>query len=204
MNTPTILFDYSGVLTTSLSLPQGDLPFDPDALFIELAGALSTLDPHPWHDLERGQIPLTEFCDYIDERIPGGSAMFAADSDLNVMKNLELRPERLAVAEELQAAGRRVGLVTNNVAEWQPHWLPRLPTGVFDVVIDSAAVGCRKPEAAIYTLAMEQMGVDDSGSVLFIDDFEWNVTGAIEAGLQGLHCPADLDLRAAIDQLGLL
>ena len=197
----TVLFDYSGVLTTSLGLADVALTFDQDAMFVEMAAALAGSEPHPWHELERGEISLDAYCEYIESKVPGSSIMFASDSDLNVMANLDLRTERVQVAERLRDEGKRVGLVTNNVAEWQDFWLPRLPTSLFETVIDSAAVGCRKPEPEIYQLAMQQLGVSDAASVLFIDDFEWNVAGAEAVGMVGLHCPAELDLDAAVDGL---
>ena len=70
--------------------------------------------------------------------------------------------------------------------------------GLFEIVIDSAGVGHRKPEPGIYELAMQRLGIVEPSTVLFIDDFEWNVAGATDIGMVGLHCPADLDLRSAL------
>jgi len=197
-----VLFDYSGLLTTSLALPADIAAFDAGLLAAEMLPALSVADqPHPWHQLERNEITLAAFCDYIDEKVPGSSVLFAADSTHNVMRNLTVLPERLKVAKDVRARGLAVGIVTNNVAEWKPHWRPRLPPGLFDVVVDSADVGFRKPDLEIYQIALNQLGTDDPSTVLFIDDFEWNVAGAIAAGLAGLHCPAELDLGGAVAEL---
>lgn len=198
-----VLFDYSGVLTTSLHMPTDDVPYDPDALLTEMVAALASPEPHPWHELERGEISLQSFIAHVESKVPGAGVLFDASNADNVMGSLDLVPERLAVAAELKQRGVRTGLVTNNVAEWKPFWLPGLPPGLFEIVIDSADVGHRKPEPAIYQLALRQMGIDDPSTVLFIDDFEWNVTGAIEIGMMGLHCPAELDLRAALNDLGV-
>lgn len=193
-----VLFDYSGVLTTGLHMPTEDVPFEPDALFAEMASALASNDPHPWHDLERGQITLEKFVAYIEEKVPGSSVLFAVDGEHNVMANLTVLEERVTLAADLKEQGLRVGLVTNNVAEWQTFWLPGLPDGLFEIVIDSADVGCRKPEPEIYELAMRRLGITDPATVLFIDDFEWNVTGATDVGMVGLHCVDGLDLRGAV------
>lgn len=199
-----VLFDYSGVLTTSLHLPTEGVGYDPDAVLTEMIVALSSSEPHPWHELERGEITLVAYVDQVEVKVPGAGVLFAADSDLNVMAELRLRAERIAIAAAVKAQGFRVGLLTNNVLEWQPHWLPRLPAGLFEVVIDSSAVGLRKPEPEIYQLAMRALDCDNPSRVLFIDDFEWNVTGAIDVGMQGLHCPVDLDLAAALVSWGVL
>jgi putative hydrolase of the HAD superfamily len=196
-----VLFDYSGVLTTSLHMPTEDVPYDPDALLTEMIAALASPDANRWHELERGEISLDAYIGYAESRVPGAGVLFAVESEHNVMASLELLDDRIAIARELSQQGLRVGLVTNNVAEWRPFWLPRLPEGLFEIMIDSADVGHRKPEPAIFELAMQRLGIGDPATVLFIDDFEWNVAAAIATGMVGLHCPADLDLRAAIQGL---
>lgn len=201
MTIDVVLFDYSGVLTTGLHLPTENVPFDPDLLLVEMVNALSGTDGDPWHELERGEISLDAYIDLVEERVPGAGAMFSLKSDLNVMRNLEVLDDRIALAQDLKAAGKRVGVVTNNVAEWQPLWLPRLPVDLFEIIIDSSVAGCRKPEAAIYEVALAQLAVTDPSTVLFIDDFEWNVAGATAVGMVGLHCTAAIDLRAAVMDL---
>lgn len=196
-----ILFDYSGVLTTGLHMPTEDVPYDPDTLFLEMAHSLSTTDPDPWQELERGEISLDTYIDHIESKVPGAGSFLTAESANNVMGSLQLRDERIALVAELKERGVRVGLVTNNVAEWEQLWRPRLPEGLFEIMIDSSQVGCRKPEAAIYELALDQLGIVDPATVVFVDDFDWNVTGATDVGMIGVHCTADLDLRAEITAL---
>jgi len=193
-----VLFDYSGVLTTSLDVPSGDMPFDLDAVVGEFIVALSSSEPHPWHELERGEMSLGEFCSYVESRVEGASALFAVESELNVMANLQLLDERIELVRELKASGYRVGLVTNNVAEWQPLWRPGIPTGLFEMVMDSADVGCRKPEPEIYQRALDAMNIARPATALFVDDFEWNVAGAEAVGMTGLHCASGSDLRASV------
>jgi len=57
---------------------------------------------------------------------------------------------------------------------------------VFDVIIISALVGVRKPDALIYQLALERLGVS-AGEALFVDDLADNVEGARKAGLQAIQ-----------------
>ena len=196
-----VLFDYSGVMTTDFDVPTEGVPYDVDALFTEMVGAMMNQHDHVWHELERGEITLDAFIADVESRVPGAGAAFAPDSDTNVMANLGLRAERVELVRELTDAGIGVGLVTNNVAEWEPLWRPALGD-LFEVVIDSSAVGSRKPEPAIYQLAVERFAADP-GRVLFIDDWTWNVDGAVEAGLRGLHCAPDIDLaREVWDRVG--
>lgn len=198
MTISTVLFDYSGVLTTSIDLPLVDVTYDPYLLRAEMARAQSIHHEDPWHKLERGEGSLEDYLDDLESRVPGARALFETDSPTNLIGVLQLRDDRLRLAADLKAADYRVGVVTNNVAEWQPLWRPRLPGGLFEVIIDSAYVGCRKPEPAIYQLAMNMLGLDDPSEVVFIDDFESNVEGAEAVGMVGLHCGPDTDLGAEL------
>lgn len=196
-----VLFDYSGVMTTNLGLPTGELPCDRDALAVEMLGALANeADAHPWHALERGQISLDAFIAYMESAVPGSGVLFDVASPMNAMAVLELLEDRVELVRSLSSRDYKVALVTNNVAEWQPLWQPRLPPGLFPVVIDSSAVGFRKPEAGIYRAALDAVGVSANAAV-FIDDFEWNLVGAAEVGMQTVHCTPGLDLAMALEAL---
>jgi putative hydrolase of the HAD superfamily len=53
---------------------------------------------------------------------------------------------------------------------------------MFDVVVESSVVGCRKPEPAFYTLACERLGVEPSACV-FLDDLGVNLKPARAMGM---------------------
>ena len=59
-------------------------------------------------------------------------------------------------------------------------------TDAFDAIVISGEVGLVKPDARIYSLAAERLGVP-VGECLFVDDFVENVAGARAAGMQTLH-----------------
>ena len=52
----------------------------------------------------------------------------------------------------------------------------------FDVYVNSALVGLRKPDPAIFYLALEQLGVEPQ-QALFVDDMIYNVDIARELGI---------------------
>ena len=65
---------------------------------------------------------------------------------------------------ELRGRGYRLAICTNNVREWEARWRAMLPVDeIFDVVVDSAFVGTRKPERRIYELTLERLGVAARG-----------------------------------------
>ena len=66
----------------------------------------------------------------------------------------------------LRGRGLRTALLTNNVREWEPLWRAKVPEldDLFEVVVDSAFVGMRKPEPEIYRLTLERLGESRPGS----------------------------------------
>ena len=56
---------------------------------------------------------------------------------------------------------------------------------IFEVVVDSAFVGTRKPERRIYELTLERLGVS-ADAALLIDDLELNCDAARELGIDAI------------------
>ena len=69
-----------------------------------------------------------------------------------------------------------------------------------DQVIISAEVGLAKPDARIYRLAVERLGVAP-GEAVFIDDFPANLEGARAAGLRALYFHSREQALAELEQL---
>lgn len=70
----------------------------------------------------------------------------------------------------------------------------------FDDMIISAEVGLVKPDARIFQLAVEQLGVD-AGKAVFVDDFQLNVEGAKLVGLQGICFQSPQQMKLDLEQL---
>ena len=101
----------------------------------------------------------------------------------------ELKPNDPMIARmrALRDHGYRMALLTNNVREWQPLWRTMLPVDeIFDVLVDSGFVGMRKPDAEIYELTLERLGLP-AGACLFVDDTEVNCDAARELGMAAVH-----------------
>jgi len=107
----------------------------------------------------------------------------------------------LGAARRLRRDGHLIGVLSNNVREWEPYWQPIIaPAGGFDVIVDSCRVGVRKPDPRIYRLAEEAAGTGAAGSVL-IDDVAENVEAALAAGWRAIHFRAT---GQALEDLGAL
>ena len=93
----------------------------------------------------------------------------------------------IELMQELKDAGYRMAMLTNNVREWEPLWRPMLPVDeIFETVVDSGFVGCRKPEAKIYAITLDRIGLP-AESCLFVDDVQVNCEGAEKAGMTAVH-----------------
>src|SRR3712207_2291617 len=89
-------------------------------------------------------------------------------------------------------------MLTNNVREWEPRWRSMLPIDdVFEVVVDSAFVGMRKPDPRIYELTLERLGLP-AGACAFVDDLEHNIEAARSLGM---HAVWFQDTEQAIAEL---
>ena len=72
----------------------------------------------------------------------------------------------------------------------------------FDLIVYSAAEGVMKPDAAIFLRTLQRLGCAPHEAV-FIDDFAHNVEGARAVGMYAIHYRASMDLRAALEDLGV-
>jgi putative hydrolase of the HAD superfamily len=108
----------------------------------------------------------------------------------------------IELMRELKETGYRMAMLTNNVREWEPLWRAMLPVDeIFETVVDSGFVGCRKPESRIYELTLERIAAP-AGTCLFVDDVEVNIDGARKAGMSAVHFrdneQAIAEIRAAL------
>ena len=102
----------------------------------------------------------------------------------------------------LREAGYRTGLVTNNAKEFREGWRSLIPIDeLFDSVVDSSEVGVRKPDPAIYRIALEQVEVSAERAV-FVDDFPGNIQAAEGLGMLGILVEDDpAAALASLDRL---
>ncbi|MFC5829633.1 HAD family hydrolase [Nonomuraea insulae] len=109
--------------------------------------------------------------------------------------------EWLAQLHRVRERGLFVGMLSNMPPAWEEHWRRMVPPeGVFDDVVNSAQVGCRKPDPEIYALAARRAGVPAAQCVL-IDDLAKNCEGARDAGWQAIQFG---DTAVAIEELDAL
>lgn len=116
----------------------------------------------------------------------------------------QVRPEMVALVEELAGNGVKVGVLTNNAKEARAWWNSGvLPVESFTAVVDSSEVGMRKPDPAIFVATAERMGCDVN-ELLYFDDMAENVAGAAAAGLVAKAFTDPDECRRVCEGHGLL
>jgi putative hydrolase of the HAD superfamily len=188
-----IVSDFGGVLTSPLMdafarLDEGTEV--PTEVYAEaMAHSLARDGVHPLFALERGEITEAEFLARIERGIEASLGRPVPLDGFGARLMEQLQPNRKLFdhfAELKRDRGLRFALCTNNVREWEPLWRPKLPIDeVFDVVVDSAFVGTRKPEPEIYALTLDRIGLP-AQECAFLDDLEINVQAAREHGMHGI------------------
>jgi putative hydrolase of the HAD superfamily len=116
-----------------------------------------------------------------------GSAVALDTFGERYFRHLQPNERLIDYMRELRARGYKLAICTNNVREWEARWRAMLPVDeIFDVVVDSAFVGSRKPEPRIYEITLERLGAA-AATTLFIDDVEVNCEGARRLGMRAIR-----------------
>jgi putative hydrolase of the HAD superfamily len=188
-----VISDFGGVLTSPLlqafNRVQDDIDVPIEAYGAAMAYSLEHDGEHPLYVLERGEITEAEFLARVGRGLETvlGRHVELHGFGAQLMQALEPNRELFDYYATLRTErGLRFALLTNNVREWESAWRSMLPIDdLFEVVVDSAFVGMRKPEPEIYALTLERLGLPAAACV-FVDDLEHNVAAARESGMHGI------------------
>jgi putative hydrolase of the HAD superfamily len=202
-----VLWDFGGVFTpspfTSTRSYAESLGITNEALIAIAFGPYDEDTDHPWHRLERGEGTLADAMAHaIADAATQGvefdpKAFFATMRDDGVDRSVVTDKIR-----ELKAAGVRHAIITNNAREFADGWRAMLPVDeLFDVVVDSCQVGMRKPNPAIFLLALERLGGVAPDRAVFLDDFAPNVAAARAVGIHGVVVTDPAAAMAELDAL---
>jgi len=205
-----VICDFGGVLTTPLI--QSFMAFqDTTGITTEVLGkgmqaATEANGENPLFEMERGEITEVAFLEKLTDSL---EPLLGHRPEMHRFKEiyfeaLDPNPEMIELMRELKAEGYRMAMLTNNVREWEPLWRSMLPVDeIFETVVDSGFVGCRKPESKIYALTLERIGMSPE-QCLFVDDILVNCEGAQKAGMSAVHFQdsdqAITEIRAALGQ----
>ena len=177
-----VLWDFGGVILSS--------PFEAfnryetaNGLPLDFIRGVNATDPdtNAWALLERSDVSPEEFDALFAEestrlghRVPG--------ADVLALLSGELRTEMVTALDRVIRSGYRTACLTNNVVGGEQ----RMDVGdvmvMFDHIVESSKVGCRKPEPRFYEIACESVGVEP-GECVFLDDLGINLKPARAMGM---------------------
>jgi epoxide hydrolase-like predicted phosphatase len=206
-----ILFDFGGVFTDSPFHAVHDYGSELGVGSAEVTeiifGSYENDGDHPWHQLERGEISMENTRDMILELgRKRGLEVDIYELFMRMAGNNAGADNRQVLVERvhgLKREGYPTGLVTNNVAEFGDGWRGLLPVDeLFDFVVDSSAVGVRKPDPKIFEIALGYLEGIAPHETVFLDDYQANVEAARSMGMHAITVTDDLE--AVITELDSL
>jgi putative hydrolase of the HAD superfamily len=190
----TVISDFGGVLTTPLIQSFAAVQDQTGVPFEELVNGMTRIQEedgrHPLFELETGRLTEADFLRKLGDVL---EPVLGHRPELHRFREIyfdALHPNEpmIELMREAKARGYRMGLLTNNVKEWEPLWRTMLPVDeIFEVVVDSGFVGLRKPDREIYDLTLERLGDLDPRECMFIDDTDVNCDAARELGMTAVH-----------------
>jgi putative hydrolase of the HAD superfamily len=189
----TVISDFGGVLTTPLVQSFAAVQDQTGIPFEELGKAMSQIHEadgrHPLYELEKGKLTEVDFLRKLGDALEpalGHRPQLHRFREI-YFDALHPNPPMIDLMREAREAGHRMGMLTNNVREWEPLWRSMLPVDeIFETVVDSGFVGCRKPEPEIYEITLKRLGAS-ADECLFIDDVDVNCSAARELGMSAVH-----------------
>jgi putative hydrolase of the HAD superfamily len=204
-----VIWDFGGVITSS--------PFEAFNRYEAANGLPENFirsinshnpDTNAWALFERSEIDAAQFdTAFLSEAEARGHSVCGAD--VLALLAGDIRPEMVAVLDQLKQDGYRIACITNNVktgsgagmassqdkASQMKQVLAR-----FEHVIESSVVGVRKPDPAIYLMACEHLGVAPE-QCIFLDDLGVNLKPARALGMATIKVAAAAPAIEALSEL---
>ena len=202
-----VVFDLGGVVLQSpmktIAAFEAEAGVPPGSIF---AAAAKKGDAGAFPRLERGELSLEEFLPVFAQELADNGVLLSKDV-AELFARMEEgfappRPEMLLAIRSLKAEGIRTAALTNNWRRQSGITLPPelAPTmKLFDVVVESALVGVRKPDAAIYQMVLEKAKVKEASQAVMLDDLGTNLKAAAAVGMDTIK--VDDDYMSALSHL---
>jgi epoxide hydrolase-like predicted phosphatase len=200
-----IVSDFGGVLTSPLIDSFASFQ-DSHGLSLETLGAsmarVAEVDGvNPLFELETGRLPEAEFLRKLSaaaSELTGRPVQMHGFGE-QYFEHLHPNGPMIEHMRRLRERGYRMAICTNNVREWEALWRAKLPVDeIFEVVVDSAFVGVRKPDREIFEITLRELGVAPQAALL-VDDIDVNCDAARRLGMRAVHFRSNEQAIAAIE-----
>jgi len=193
-----VIFDIGGVLTSSPVTAIRDYVLAEGADYSVL-GPLLAAPESAWSRWERSEIDTVRFIEEFEAEADDAGVTISGRGVIGAaFGSQRVREEMVGVVRHLK--GRvALGCITNNVVRDDGETRPGALDlhSLFEVVVESAKVGMRKPDPRIYQLACEHLRVAPPEAA-FLDDLGANLKGARALGMTTIKVD---HTASAIDEL---
>lgn len=201
-----VIVDFGGVMTEPVFRRPSDI--DPELLALGVFFLQEAVEiyadlgaNHDLHLLETGRLSEADFFARLCDRfaVAGNPRVDPQSAREAIFRRGIVACEAMVEAmREIRHAGYRTALLTNNAREWEPAWRPIVPVDeLFDVIVDSSAVGLRKPDPAVYRLTCERLALLPE-ECIFVDDMACNVDAARVLGMEAVLCDDGAGVAASL------
>ncbi len=202
MSIKGVVFDYGRVISY-------DQPEDTMEKLASIAGMdAKTLESLVWGsraEFDRGTLSGRE---YYRELLKTAGVVLDDDSlqkmvAIDVESWSSINPKTVKLMEDLKAAGITLGILSN-----MPHDFLSLKYNTLDVFrlpeisIFSCKTGFIKPEIEIYNILVQEFK-SEPGELVFFDDIQKNIDGALAAGIRGFLWTDPDQGRRDLNNLGV-
>jgi putative hydrolase of the HAD superfamily len=196
-----ILFDVGGVLLTN-GWDHGERAAAVEKFHLDAAD-LDARHEKVFADWDRGAITMD---DYLNSTVFYEPRSFSREEfSAFVLSQSRVLPDgALPILKELAAAGNYLlGALNNEARETNDYRFKTFGLrNYIDVALSSCYLGLRKPEEAIFRLAIDVMGSKPE-RILFIDDRQENVDAAKAQGMVTIRFQGADALRSELNELGV-
>lgn len=156
-----------------------------------------------WAQFECGTLSPEEFSDKFGEYLQSVTSKSVSVKDLIggiQTAMVEPHPEVITAIQCIRAEGLKTALITNNWLMDNGKSFCPVDGRHFDVVLESALEGSRKPEEKFYHKLLDRLKMKPE-EVVFLDDFGKNLKPAQRMGFQTIKVD---DIRSALHELEII
>lgn len=196
-----VIFDFHGVITSPPLAGVDDYEVE---LGLPTGSLTGYMRGHPMvHRLETNQIDAREYWRHIraDVRDTHGVEIDLRRLVAEMDDAITIDDEMIGLVRALRPT-YKVAMLTNVGKRSSRVFHGDAYRDAFDAVVESAEVGLRKPDPAIYELAAKELGLEP-GQCVFVDDWEENLPPAAELGMATVAYESPAQCADALRALGL-
>lgn len=197
-----VVFDMDGVIRHWTGQAMRDFEQDHDLPAGTVAAAAFS-EPIYEHAMV-GELSAEEWAAAIGELIAAEHPHVDVDACSTMWLATEWRvdEEVVAIARALQAAGQRTAVFSNASTHLEQDMSTMGVAELFHHVANSSRIGLAKPHANAFDHVADQLGTPPE-RLLFVDDREENVVGAIDAGWHAVQMRDAAGLGGVLRRLGV-